>query len=72
MECCNGVNTKTNSGRRSGIFGNAARSVSFLLLAGLLTACSAASQVDPAPERVPAPEPSAPKGEGKGWKPITG
>ena len=53
------------------------RSVSCLLLAGLLAGCAAAQPAEPEPlpppiPPAPEPKPDAPKEDGKGWKPVTG
>ena len=67
------VNAGSGGRRGAGVAGGVARSVSCLLLAGLLAGCAASSPTEPDPlPPAPSPEPDVPKEDGKTWKPVTG
>ena len=75
MESHHRLEVRSSESRRTGLFGAVGRAVSCLLLSILLAACVASSPVEPLPEPAPpAPEPGPepPKGNEKGWKPVTG
>ena len=60
--------------RRPPALPNLPRLASCMLLSGLLLGCAAQSKVEPIPLPEPAPQPESEpsKGDGKGWKPVTG
>lgn len=74
MESHHRLNAVPGASLRSPALPSLLRLASCTLLAGLLLGCAAQSKVEPIPLPEPAPQPESdpPKGDGKGWKPVTG